>query len=415
MRGIQIPATAPRFALALLATSVVVGCGTAPRPDQPGTAIASTAKAASPTPAASNTGGAASTRLDVIAFTSPAAGYGVFTQTAPGRCQILAGRTTDGGARFGTLTHVTTWQCGENPPASFLATDGHGDAFLFDPGLFVTHDGGQAWVPVHQPGTVLAVATAGRSAWMVRADCLPHGQACQLRLLESANGGQTWTATPAQPAGATVPEVGGQPGQEGAAGQTWLLRTGRSSAYVLSSPAGDVAPVWFTADGGATWSARQVRCGVAARSVTLAAAPDGTLLAVCAGQPGMGFQAKSAAQSVNGGRSWAVHAPCPPAHLICRRAGPLDFGYLAQIATVSPGTAFLVGGRSSLLVTTDGGSHWRTVRPPLGDTSGGTSQVIFVNRRDGFAVGDDFRNGERPTIWRTTDGGRRWSGMVPRP
>src|SRR5262249_42320565 len=164
-----------------------------------------------------------------------------------------------------------------------------------------------------------------------------------------------------------------------------------------------------------TWSARQVRCGIAARSVTLAAAPDAALLAVCAGQPGMGFQAKSAAQSVNGGRSWAVHAPCPPAHLICRRAGPLDFGYLAQIAAVSPGTAFLVGGRSSLLVTTDGGGHWRTVRPPLGDTSGGTSQVIFVNRRDGFALGDDFRNGEAPTIWRTTDGGRRWSGGVPRP
>jgi len=99
----------------------------------------------------------------------------------------------------------------------------------------------------------------------------------------------------------------------------------------------------------------------------------------------------------------------------CRRAGPLDFGYLAQIAAVSPRTVFLVGGRSSLLVTTDGGSHWRTVRPPLGDTSGGTSQVIFVNRRDGFALGDDFRNGEAPTIWRTTDGGRRWSGVVPRP
>ena len=262
---------------------------------------------------------------------------------------------------------------------------------------------------------MLAIATAGHSAWMVRADCPRHGGTCPLRVLQSSDGGRTWATSPAQPPGATVRDGGGWFAQQGTAGQTWLLRTGRSSAYVLSSPAGDVAPMWFTADGGASWSARQVRCGIAARSVTLAAAPDGTLLAVCAGQPGMGFQAKSAARSVDGGRSWAVHAPCPPAHLICRRAGPLDFGYLAQIAAISSGTAFLVGDRSSLLVTTDGGSHWRTVLPPLGDTSGGTSQVIFVNRRDGFALGDDFRNGERPTIWRTTDGGRRWSGMVPRP
>src|SRR5262249_24653330 len=318
----------PRLALALLTTSVVVGCGTAPRPDQPGAAIASSAKAASPTAAASNTWAAASTRLNVVAFTSPAAGYGVFTQTAAGRCQVLAGRTTDAGARFGALAPVTMWPCDGGPPGASLAADGHGDVFFYDPGLFVTHDGGRAWSRGDQPGAVLAIATAGRSAWMVRADCPRHGGTCPLRVLQSADGGRTWAPSPAQPPGATVRAADGQPAHEPAAGQPWLLRTGRSSAYVLSSPAGDVAPMWFTADGGSTWSARQVRCGIAARSVTLAAAPDAALLAVCAGQPGMGFQAKSAAQSVNGGRSWAVHAPCPPPPLICPRAGPPDFGYL---------------------------------------------------------------------------------------
>src|SRR5215471_1727688 len=163
MRGIQIPATAPRFALALLATSVVVGCGTASRPDQPGTAIASTTKAASPAAAASNTGAAASTRLDVIAFTSPATGYGVFTQTAAGRCHVLAGRTTDAGARFGALAPVTMWPCDGDPPGASLAADGHGDVFFYDPGLFVTHDGGRTWSRGDQLGTVLAIATAGRS------------------------------------------------------------------------------------------------------------------------------------------------------------------------------------------------------------------------------------------------------------
>jgi photosystem II stability/assembly factor-like uncharacterized protein len=428
MRGIQVPAAAPRFALALLATSVAVGCGAAQRPAQRVTATAARAAshaaaashvAASHTPAshAPATGsGASSARLDAIAFASPRTGYGIFTRQAGGRCQALAGRTADAGARFGSLAPVTSWPCAGRPPASFPAADRHGDAFLYDPGLFVTLDGGRTWANGHQPGTVLAIATAGRSVWMLRADCPRHAGACPLRLLESANGGRTWAASPAQPPGATARAVGGGPAQEGAAGQTWLLRTGRSSGYVLSYPADDAAPMWFTADAGATWSRRQVRCGpVGAMSATLAAAPDGSLLAVCAGQPGAGNQAKSAGRSTDGGRSWAVHTPCPPARLICRRGMPLYSGYLAQITAVSAGTGFLAGGRSSLLVTTDAGRHWQTVRPLIGDGSGGTSQVIFVNSRDGFVLGEGARTNEMPTIWRTTDGGTRWAGVAPRP
>jgi len=174
--------------------------------------------------------------------------------------------------------------------------------------------------------------------------------------------------------------------------------------------------MWFTADGGATWSTRQARCGqIAAISATLTAFPDGTLLAVCDGQAAAGYQQKSAGRSTDGGSSWTVHTPCPVSRLTCQGSSPLDSGYLGQIAAVSAGTAFLAGARSSLLVTTDAGSRWRTVRPVIGDSGGGTAQVIFVNCRDGFVLGDDARNNEVPTIWRTTDGGARWSGVVPRP
>ncbi len=399
--------------MALLATTVAVGCGAAQRPGQAATAVGAKA-AGHPLAAAAASG--SSTRLDAIAFTSPVAGYGIFTSQRGGRCEVLAGRTADGGARFGSLAAVTTWRCGGNLPASFLAADGHGDAFFYDPGLFVSHDGGRTWASAHQPGTVLAVTTAGHSAWMVRADCPRHGRTCALRLLESADGGRVWAASPAQPPAATVRAAGGQPAQEGAAGQTWLLRTGRSSAYVLSSPGNDVAPMWFTADGGRTWSARQVRCGkIGAISATLSAAPDGTLLAMCAGQPGAGFQAKSAGRSTDGGRSWTVHPPCPVTGANCGRGASLDSGYLGQIDAVSADTAFLVGDRSSLLVTTDGGSRWRAVRPPIGDSGGGTFGVIFANRRDGSVLGDDARNNELPAIWRTTDGGAHWSLVRPQP
>lgn len=421
MRAFRSSAAAPRFALVLLVTTAILGCGAAQRQAPPGTALTSAAaKVSVPTATAQRAAvpgsGAGSDRLTAIAFVSQADGYGMFTRHAGGRCQVLAGRTTDGGASFGTLAAITPWPCGGTLPATTLAADSHGDAFLYDPGFFVSHDGGRSWAAARQPGTVVAVAAAGRSVWMLRADCRRAASTCPLRLLESANGGRTWAPSPAQPPGATVRAVGGQPAQEGAAGQTWLLRAGRSSAYVLSSPASDVAPVWFTADGGVTWSAREVRCGqIGAMSTTLAAAPHGTLLAVCAGQPSAGFQEKSAGRSTDGGRSWTVHTLCPASRMTCHRGMPLDFGYLAQIAAVSEGTGFLVGARSSLLVTTDGGRHWQTVRPLIGDTSGGTFQVIFVNRRDGFVLGDDSRNNEVPTIWRTTDGGTRWSAVVPRP
>ena len=418
MRGFRIPAAAPRFTLALLATSILLGCGAAARPAQHAAIASTSAEAARRTlaagHAAATTSGGSDGRLAAIAFTSPAAGYGMFTRQAGGRCQVLAGRTTDGGASFEPLAPITPWPCGGTLPATALAADSHGDGFLYDPGLFVTHDGGRTWANGHQPGTVLAIATAGRSAWMLRADCPRHGGSCPLRLLESADGGRTWAPSPAQPPGATVRAVAGQPAAEGAAGQTWLLRTGRSSAYVLSSPAGDVAPMWFTADGGATWSARQVRCGpITAISATLTAAPGGTLLAVCAGQPSAGYQEKSAGRSADGGSHWAVHTPCPVPGMSCHGT-PLDSGYLGQIDAVSADTAFLAGDRSSLLVTTDGGSRWRAVRPVIGDSGGGTAQVIFVSRRDGFVLGDDARRGERPAIWRTADGGAHWSAVVPR-
>ena len=121
---------------------------------------------------------------------------------------------------------------------------------------------------------------------------------------------------------------------------------------------------------------------------------------------------KSAARSTDGGLIWAVHPACPPAHVTCRDA--LDFGYLGQIAAVTSRTTYLVGDRSSLLVTHDGGTHWRPVRPLIGDTGGGIFQVTFFGGRNGIVLADNGRNNELPTIWSTTDGGPHWSSVTPR-
>jgi hypothetical protein len=422
MRALHAPAAAG-LAVALLGTAALMGCGAA-HPAHPGAAKADRTKPATAVSAshpAAPGAGQASDRLTAIAFTSPAQGYGMFWGQRPRRCPILAGPTHDGGARFAPLVTVTTYPCGQNPPGTWMAADDHGDVFLYYPRFYVSHDGGRRWAARHEPGPVLAVAAIGRSVWMVYADCrrsvraAAHG--CVLHLLKSADGGWTWAPSPAQPPGATARSVGGTVVTGGAWGQTWLLRTGASSAYLLSSPGQNgTAPLWFTADGGASWAQRQIPCGLA-MSITLSAAPDGTLMAVCAGEPTAGYQMKSAARSTDGGLTWAVHPACPPPHLTCR-GDALDFGYLGQIAAVTSRTTYLAGYRSSLLVTADGGAHWRPVQPVIGDTGGGTFQVTFFSRRDGIALGDDGRNNELPTIWNTTDGGRHWSRVavsLPRP
>ncbi len=93
---------------------------------------------------------------------------------------------------------------------------------------------------------------------------------------------------------------------------------------------------------------------------------------------------------------------------------PLSFGYLGSIDAVSSRTAFLVGSRSSLLITRDGGIRWRMVRPLIGDSGGGTGQVIFFSCSRGVVLGEDGNDNELPTIWHTSDGGARWSAVLPR-
>ena len=86
-----------------------------------------------------------------------------------------------------------------------------------------------------------------------------------------------------------------------------MVRTSQSSAYLLQNAVSNpqdqanVAPLWFTTDGGTSWSERSIPCAVGSSqcgSIALSAAPDGTLLAVCAGEPGAGSQEKSALRSI---------------------------------------------------------------------------------------------------------------------
>ncbi len=345
-------------------------------------------------------------------------GYGLFTRKHGTSCQDLVGPTKNGGVDFGPLVAVTSWTCAKGGAASDLAFDDHGDGFLYGPGLFVTHNGGKRWVRSSQRGTVLSVEALGSSIWMVETRCpVSKAGTCPLQLSVSSDGGRVWSSLPT-PANALNNAYFG-----GALGQTWLVRVNSSAAYLLANPVinpegePDEAPLWFTADGGKSWFTRSIPCAIDGQSVVLSAAPDGTLVAVCAGLPGTGEEMKSVLRSHNGGVSWTVEADCP---VISSAAEPacasdmLNSGYLSEIDAVSADTVYLVGDRSALLVSHDGGASWRVV-PSIGDTSDGTQQVIFFNGLQGLVFGFDPNTSDGPTLWSTSDGGSRWAAVVPKP
>jgi photosystem II stability/assembly factor-like uncharacterized protein len=361
--------------------------------------------------------------LTAVAFSNPKQGYGLYTRQGPVKCEDLVGATSDGGATFHHLVSATSWSCGENASARSLAFDDHGDGFLYGPDLFISHDDGAEWSASQQPGAVLAVQALGDSVWMVEAECpqtTGPQEPCPLRLLESNNGGRTWATSPV-PANATL---NNGLASESALGQTWLVRISKSSAYLGTNPAGnqygseDNAPLWFTSDGGRSWSNRQLPCAMDASSAVVSAAPDGALLAVCASQPGAGSQLKSTLRSTDGGSTWTVQSTCViPSSGVpvpsCTMEPPTG-GYLGGIDALSADTLFLVGDRSSLLVSHNGGVTWQPVQPLMGDSSDGTNQVIFFNNSDGLVLGYNGYNNDVATLWSTRDGGTKWNAVVPR-
>ncbi|HVB52396.1 MAG TPA: sialidase family protein [Acidimicrobiales bacterium] len=346
--------------------------------------------------------------LEAIDFSSPSSGLGVFTEEPPRSltCKDFVGKSTNGGANFNSLSHAMSWNCASASFSSSLTADGHGDVFLYGPRLYVSHDDAKTWIRDPQSESVWDVDAVGLSVWMIESKCalavVVGRSSCPIRLLESTNGGRTWSQS------LNVPQGSATGISSGAQGQSYLDRINRSTAYLMFEPHSNagggpsVAPLWYTSNGGRTWSNRQVPCHIGALSSVFSVASNGTLIAACASQPSAGSQIKSVLESSDGGRTWTL-----------KTDGAINFGYLGAIDLVSSKEAFLVGGRSSLLVTHDGGTRWRAVQPLIGSTAGGTSEVIFFDTSHGLVIGNNDRDNERLTLWSTTDGGRHWTVVLP--
>jgi photosystem II stability/assembly factor-like uncharacterized protein len=127
------------------------------------------------------------------------------------------------------------------------------------------------------------------------------------------------------------------------------------------------------------------------------------MMTVCASEPSVGEQPKTVLESTNGGRTWGL-----------KTGSDIENGYVGSIDLLSARQAFLVGGRSSLLETNDGGSRWTAVEPLIGSTAGGTSEVSFLNGSHGLVLGNNDNDDERMTLWSTDDGGAHWNVVLPK-
>jgi photosystem II stability/assembly factor-like uncharacterized protein len=127
------------------------------------------------------------------------------------------------------------------------------------------------------------------------------------------------------------------------------------------------------------------------------------MMTVCASEPSVGEQPKTVLESSNGGKTWVLET-----------GSNIENGSVGSIDLLSARKAFLVGDRSSLLETNDGGSHWTAVEPLIGSTAGGTSEVRFFNDSHGLVLGNNDNDNERLTLWSTDDGGSHWKVVVPR-
>jgi photosystem II stability/assembly factor-like uncharacterized protein len=390
-------------ALALAAGTAACGSAAHPGASSPRTPAIGLAGRSSAT-SASTAYSVTARELVSADFASPQRGYGLFEPQGGTRCEAIAARTTDGGAKFGPELPVTSWNCNTAvPPVTSIAADSAGDVFAYGPELFIYRNATGKFAATPQRGTVQAVSAVGRSVWMLLARCRASNPAdCSLDLVESANGGRTWQAAKAQPGGTTH---GGS-----------LLRTSSVAGYLLADPVSDStgkadsAVLWHTGNTGRTWSHSRVPCGQDAVSAALARAPGGQLVVVCASEDFIGMQGKMTTLSANGGKSWTKPVGC-----VLLKSCPDDLlaGYTSDIAAVSAKTIYLIGYRGPLLVTSDGGLRWREVGS-IGAINNGVAQVVFFGKSDGVVFGDNFNSGAIE-IWHTTNGGRTWSKpVVPR-
>jgi photosystem II stability/assembly factor-like uncharacterized protein len=265
------------------------------------------------------------------------------------------------------------------------------DGWAYGPGLLVTHHGGRHFHRMKVSAPVLAVAAVGGKVWVLEQRCSRNACGHTVLLTGPATGD---TLRP-------VSEPPGFPlGPAYVEGQQFPLAIVGAERHLVVL--GGVFGLDVTTNGGRTW--RQSRYPCQGAYVNSAWTPDGVVLdpsgslwLMCAGQPEGGYQPKQLWRSFDGGGNWL---------------GPYQlstYGYADSVDAVSATEAWAYGDHS-ILHSADGGHNWSaTLVNGFNGGTGGPIGFSAIGPEDAWAV-VATRYTLLPTeLYRTTDGGRRWS------
>ena len=246
-----------------------------------------------------------------------------------------------------------------------------------------TTDGGRTWrIRYRSRDPITTITVAGRSAvWAVVERCTSSGTCRPHTLLHSADRGLSWRVVPSVRVG----------GVSFATARTGLALDARSR------------PLLRTTDGGRTWRRLPSPCrgggGDTLQSVSLTSSRRGW--ALCVGQPGAGNQAKSILETYDGGFTWRLRAAVAiggPGG-----AGLDSYGYAQGIQFLSSGTGILWESRGVLLFTHSDGRAWRRAPVVRPERDYGQSATV-VSSRTFFAL----LTGPHRRLVVTRDGGAHW-------
>jgi photosystem II stability/assembly factor-like uncharacterized protein len=312
---------------------------------------------------------AAPTRFNPVSFTAVSAHrYWVLGRVCHARRCFSIRRTTDGGRSFSRLPAPPLPAEGTTPTLRF-ADRLDGFAFVPEAGgaLYATHDGGRTWHVALQG--VLAFATGGGNAYALT----------RYRFERSPVAANAWSVR-------TLPFTSD--------GTVLGLAAHDSHVWLLGTRAGDASSgsdvLARSRDGGRSFVTGRGPC-VAGLGGELSPVSASVVWALCP----TGLLA-AAWRSTDGGRTFRpVRTP------------PLSNG--AVLAPASRDTAVLArnGGRSRLLRTTDGGATWRAASTPGPVVF--AAWIGFTDARVGAALVQTTP--ETEALWRTGDGGARWSTL----